>query len=51
MLFSEYEILHEDGVCVFRFKKIVAEDEGEYSCEASNPSGHAVTKAFVKVAG
>jgi hypothetical protein len=50
-IFSDYEVLFEDGVSILRFLRVVPEDEGEYSCEAENTSGRAVTKAFVKIAG
>ena len=51
ILFSDYEILYEDGVCILRFNRVVVEDEGEFSCVAENSCGRAVTKAFVRIAG
>lgn len=50
-MFSDYEILYEDGVSILRFNRVVLEDEGEYSCEAENSCGQAVTKAFVRITG
>ncbi|KAJ1347831.1 hypothetical protein KIN20_003000 [Parelaphostrongylus tenuis] len=46
---QEYEIIYEDGVCILRINEVLAEDEGEYSCEASNTAGKAETKCFLKV--
>ncbi|XGW01071.1 hypothetical protein V3C99_013768 [Haemonchus contortus] len=45
----EYEIVYEDGVCILRINEAMAEDEGEYSCEAKNSAGKAVTKCYLKV--
>ncbi|KAK6051664.1 immunoglobulin I-set domain protein, partial [Cooperia oncophora] len=45
----EYEIVYEDGVCILRINEALAEDEGEYSCEAKNSAGKAVTKCYLKV--
>ncbi|VDK72949.1 unnamed protein product [Cylicostephanus goldi] len=45
----EYDIVYEDGVCILRINEVLPEDEGEYSCEASNTVGKAETKCFLKV--
>ncbi|VDK48693.1 unnamed protein product, partial [Anisakis simplex] len=42
-----YETVYEDGVCILRINEVVLEDEGEYMCEATNPSGRAITKCFL----
>jgi hypothetical protein len=47
--FSEYEIIYEDGVSVLRFRRVIAEDEGEYLCRAFNVAGQKITKCFVKI--
>lgn len=39
--------MYEDGVCLLRIKQIIAEDEGEYTCEATNEAGKAFTKCFL----
>ncbi|TKR69826.1 hypothetical protein L596_021928 [Steinernema carpocapsae] len=46
---NDYELVYEDGVCLLRFKNVIAEDEGEYLCEATNPIGQAATSCFIKV--
>uniref|UniRef100_A0A0N5AEP3 Ig-like domain-containing protein n=1 Tax=Syphacia muris TaxID=451379 RepID=A0A0N5AEP3_9BILA len=46
-LFSAYETVYEDGVCILRIKQIILEDEGEYACEARNEAGKAFTKCFL----
>ncbi|KJH40943.1 immunoglobulin I-set domain protein, partial [Dictyocaulus viviparus] len=46
---QEYKMICEDGVCILRINEVLAEDEGEYSCEASNIVGKAETKCFLKV--
>ncbi|KIH66616.1 immunoglobulin I-set domain protein, partial [Ancylostoma duodenale] len=45
----EYDIVYEDGVCILRINEALAEDEGEYSCEATNSVGRAETKCFLRV--
>ncbi|KAK5968588.1 hypothetical protein GCK32_008491, partial [Trichostrongylus colubriformis] len=45
----EYEMVYEDGVCLLRINEALVEDEGEYSCEAKNSAGKAVTKCYLKV--
>ncbi|EYB85418.1 hypothetical protein Y032_0298g1745 [Ancylostoma ceylanicum] len=47
----EYDIVYEDGVCILRINEALAEDEGEYSCEATNSVGRAETKCFLRVNG
>ncbi|RCN39029.1 immunoglobulin I-set domain protein [Ancylostoma caninum] len=47
----EYDIVYEDGVCILRINEALAEDEGEYSCEATNSVGRAETKCFLRVLG
>uniref|UniRef100_A0A914C898 Ig-like domain-containing protein n=1 Tax=Acrobeloides nanus TaxID=290746 RepID=A0A914C898_9BILA len=46
---DEYNIVYEDGVSILIFSKVIAEDEGEYVCEAYNSVGKSSTKCFVKV--
>ncbi|KAK0408277.1 hypothetical protein QR680_003866 [Steinernema hermaphroditum] len=48
---NDYELVYEDGVCLLRFKSVIAEDEGEYVCVASNTIGQAATSCFLKVTG
>ncbi|ETN77063.1 immunoglobulin I-set domain protein [Necator americanus] len=42
----EYDIVYEDGVCILKINEVLAEDEGEYTCEASNSVGKVETKRF-----
>jgi hypothetical protein len=51
LTFREYEILYEDGICILKILKVLLEDEGEYSCEAVNVNGRAMTSCFFKVIG
>uniref|UniRef100_A0A914RMM5 Ig-like domain-containing protein n=1 Tax=Parascaris equorum TaxID=6256 RepID=A0A914RMM5_PAREQ len=46
----EYETVYEDGVCILRINEVVSEDEGEYTCEATNAAGRATTKCFLHTA-
>ncbi|VDO14464.1 unnamed protein product, partial [Brugia timori] len=41
-------IIYEDGVCILKIREVAIEDEGEYTCEATNDAGQAITKCFLQ---
>nr|CDQ05432.1 Bm6219, isoform k [Brugia malayi] len=43
-----YQIIYEDGVCILKIREVAIEDEGEYTCEATNDAGQAITKCFLQ---
>ncbi|MFH4975810.1 hypothetical protein AB6A40_002519 [Gnathostoma spinigerum] len=45
---SDYQILYEDGVSILHIRQLVAEDEGEYVCEAINSQGRSETRCFLR---
>ncbi|VDM99464.1 unnamed protein product, partial [Thelazia callipaeda] len=44
-----YQTVYEDGVCILIIRELAIEDEGEYSCEANNDAGRAITKCFLRI--
>ncbi|VDK79786.1 unnamed protein product, partial [Onchocerca ochengi] len=43
-----YQTIYEDGVCILKIQELAIEDEGEYTCEAVNDAGQAITKCFLQ---
>uniref|UniRef100_A0A915PVQ5 Ig-like domain-containing protein n=1 Tax=Setaria digitata TaxID=48799 RepID=A0A915PVQ5_9BILA len=43
-----YQTIYEDGVCILKIRELAIEDEGEYTCEATNDAGRAITKCFLR---
>ncbi|KAL3986031.1 Immunoglobulin I-set domain family protein [Acanthocheilonema viteae] len=43
-----YQTIYEDGVCILKIRELAIEDEGEYTCEATNDAGQAITKCFLQ---
>ncbi|MCP9264542.1 Titin [Dirofilaria immitis] len=44
-----YQTIYEDGVCILKIRELAIEDEGEYTCEAINDAGRAITKCFLQI--
>ncbi|CAG9532189.1 unnamed protein product, partial [Cercopithifilaria johnstoni] len=44
-----YQTIYEDGVCILKIRELAIEDEGEYTCEATNDAGQAITKCFLQI--
>ncbi|EJD75389.1 immunoglobulin I-set domain-containing protein, variant, partial [Loa loa] len=43
-----YQTIYEDGVCILKIREVAIEDEGEYTCEATNDAGRVITKCFLQ---
>uniref|UniRef100_A0A0R3RRM4 Ig-like domain-containing protein n=1 Tax=Elaeophora elaphi TaxID=1147741 RepID=A0A0R3RRM4_9BILA len=43
-----YQTIYEDGVCILKIRELAIEDEGEYTCKATNDAGQAITKCFLQ---
>ncbi|CDW54857.1 I-set domain containing protein [Trichuris trichiura] len=47
---KDFKIIYEDGVAMLEIKEVYPEDEGEYSCEATNYFGTSSTSAYLAIA-
>ncbi|VDK72604.1 unnamed protein product [Litomosoides sigmodontis] len=44
-----YQTIYEDGVCILKIRELAIEDEGEYTCQATNDAGQTITKCFLQI--